>query len=290
MLRIRLDLEKITAISDVKRRDSETQDAASGLVEKLLLQHQTTFSQTIDRHHLHVEERLNRVEALLQMQTSKMHGNQISQIGPRYDKSPPSYRRRPTLPIGPASESLMRSKAEAVGFRLRQRQSACRPTCPCACHDQQRSATPSVLKQTLGQLFVGYAGLPVFGSKCDSLACEKGQIPSVSVEYWFPLGLCWSQIIRLQVAYQTNIGPSLQLSTLRCIPDSAQSVSFALNGNIDGLKSLFAQGFASPRDVSSTRGYSLLRVSPIILPFSILLSGCCNPKLTATVGSVRTAV
>lgn len=283
MLRIRLDLEKITTTSGVEHRDSETEDAASELIEKLLLQHQTSFSQTMDRHHLHVEERLDRVEALLQMQTTKMHGNQISQIGPLHDESPPAYRKRPTLPLSPASESLMRSKAEAVGFRLRQRQSTCRPTCSCACHDQRHSATPSLLKQTLGQLFVGYAGLPVFGSKCDSLACEKGQIPSVSVEYWFPLGLCWSQIIRLQLAYQTNIGPSLQLSTLRCIPDSAQSVSFALNGNVEGLKSLFTQGLASPRDVSSTRGYSLLRVS-------LVPSLVGESMLNEIVGSIRAAV
>lgn len=283
MLRIRLDLEKITTVSGEKNRDSDTDIGASELMGKLLLQHQTSFSQSMDRHHHHVEERLSRVEALLQMQTSKMHGNQISQFGPLHDASPPSYRKRPTLPLSPSSDKIMRSRAEAVGFRLRQRQLTCRPTCSCACHDRQRSATPSVLKQTLGQLFVGYAGLPVFGSKCDSLACEKGRIPSISVEYWFPLGFCWSQIIRLQLAYQANIGPSLQLSTLRCIPDSAESVSFALNGNVEGLKSLFAQGLASPRDVSSTRGYSLLRVS--LTPALAI-----DSELIAIVGFVWAAV
>lgn len=284
MLRMRLDLEKIT-VSGMEQTAFERNNvtATGGLMEKLLLQHQTSFSQTLDRHQTQVEQRLSRIENLLQMQASRMHGNQISQIGPLYDETPPSYRKRPTLPLSPASESLMRSKADSVGFRLRHRQSTCRSTCPCACHDQQRSATPSILKQTLGQLFLGYAGLPVLGNKCDSTACEKGQIPSISVEYWFPLGLCWSQIIRLQIAYETNIGPSLQLSTLRCVPDSVQSVSLALNGNIEGLKNLFAQGLASPRDVSSTRGYSLLRVSIID---SI---GICR-KLTEIVGPLWAAI
>lgn len=36
-------------------------------------------------------------------------------------------------------------------------------------------------------------------------------------------------------------------------------VNFALNGNIDGLKDLFKKGLASPQDVSTTRGYSVLR-------------------------------
>ncbi|KGO77701.1 hypothetical protein PITC_010650 [Penicillium italicum] len=40
---------------------------------------------------------------------------------------------------------------------------------------------------------------------------------------------------------------------------TAQCVSFALNGDIDGLKYLFKNGLASPRDVSTTRGYSVLR-------------------------------
>ncbi len=53
----------------------------------------------------------------------------------------------------------------------------------------------------------------------------------------------------------------MSLSTLRRVPDSAQSVNFALNGNIEGLKDLFIRGLASPRDVSTTRGYSVLRVS-----------------------------
>ena len=87
------------------------------------------------------------------------------------------------------------------------------------------------------------------------------QVPHVSLDYWFPLGFFWSHIVRFQVDYQENIGPQMSLRTLRRIPDSAQCVNFALNGNIDGLKDLFARGLAPPRDVSSSRGYPILRVS-----------------------------
>ena len=61
------------------------------------------------------------------------------------------------------------------------------------------------------------------------------------------------------MTYQPHIGPQFELSTLRRVPDSAQCVNFALKGNIDGLKYLFKKGLASPRDVSTTRGYSVLR-------------------------------
>lgn len=55
-------------------------------------------------------------------------------------------------------------------------------------------------------------------------------------------------------------GLQLQL-TMQCrVPDTAQSITFALKGNIDGLKDLFSRGLASPRDVSESRGFSLMRV------------------------------
>ncbi|KZL85454.1 ankyrin repeat containing protein, partial [Colletotrichum incanum] len=43
------------------------------------------------------------------------------------------------------------------------------------------------------------------------------------------------------------------------VPDTAQSITFAIEGNIAGLEYLFNQGLASPRDVSISRGYSLIR-------------------------------
>lgn len=58
----------------------------------------------------------------------------------------------------------------------------------------------------------------------------------------------------------SNLGPQLQLPTETKVPDTAQSIQFAVKGNIDGLKHLFSQGLASPRDVSSSRGFSLVRV------------------------------
>jgi ankyrin repeat protein len=51
----------------------------------------------------------------------------------------------------------------------------------------------------------------------------------------------------------------MSLEALRRVPDASQCVSFAQTGNIDGLKYLFRHGLASPRDVSDSRGYTLLR-------------------------------
>lgn len=58
-----------------------------------------------------------------------------------------------------------------------------------------------------------------------------------------------------------NPGPQHQLLMMRSVSDTAQSVVGAVNGSIDQLKDLFSSGQASPFDESSSRGYSLLRVS-----------------------------
>ncbi|KAG5801091.1 hypothetical protein H9Q74_007553 [Fusarium xylarioides] len=83
--------------------------------------------------------------------------------------------------------------------------------------------------------------------------------PKVQAEFWFPHNIFWSKIIQIQATYHAVTGPSLQLRTYRHVPDSAPAVNYAMNGNITALRALFAQGLASPVDISYTRGYSLLR-------------------------------
>ncbi|RYP12553.1 hypothetical protein DL765_007255 [Monosporascus sp. GIB2] len=254
MMRIELGLEQLTV-----DKEGPQSSMPSDLLESLFQQQNVVLSQFMAQRYTLVDDRLNRVEALLEAQSTQMHAAQISQIGPLYDTSPPPARRRPTHPMSHQSQERIRTKADAVGFRLRQYRSICQSNCPCSCHSFHRTTSPSFMNRVLGQLFLGYTGLPVLNNGCDTDLCKKGQGPSISAEYWFPLGFCWSQIIRLQLNYETNVGPSLQLSTLRRVADTAQCVTFALNGNVEGLKALFSQGLASPRDVSSTRGYSLLR-------------------------------
>lgn len=65
-----------------------------------------------------------------------------------------------------------------------------------------------------------------------------------------------------------NPGPQFQLPTQTKVPDTAQSIWFAISGDIDGLKNLFRQGLASPRDVSYSRGFSLMRVGLTTLSLS----------------------
>lgn len=185
-----------------------------------------------------------------------MQASQLNQLGDSYGRRP-SFARPPP----PARRQTQHQEADRsghIGLRVA-RLGVCQPGCPCRCYIQSRTSTGGLVDRIFRQMFVGYAGLPLFNGKCNTNSCEKNQNVRVSVEYWFPLGFVWSNIIRFQVTYQPHIGPQLELSTLKRVPDSAQCVNFALNGNIDGLKDLFRRGLASPRDVSTTRGYSMLR-------------------------------
>ena len=205
-----------------------------------------------------IDERMDRVEALMRSQAEQVHTSQSKQLGSIYE--PPTYRRR-RLSQKTSEPANADTPSETIGIGVTQYTSSCTTGCRCVCHKRGKTATPQFVNRVLGQLFVGYTGMPLLSPKCDSDTCKKAQTPNVSLEYWFPLGFFWSQILRLQLTYQPNIGPQAALSTLRQVSDSSMCVDYALSGNIEGLKDLFKKGMASPRDVSSTRGYTLLRVS-----------------------------
>lgn len=239
MMQIRLD---IATISTVTMKSSQDQVALT-----------ETFISSLAG----VDERIARVEEMLQTQAEQVQVNQFRQVGSLYNVS--TAPRRQSSPSTSVYKEPARSHSEGVYVRATPYMVACRPGCLCTCHLQQRSTTPGVLNRVLGQLFVGYAGLPALSPKCNIEGCQKSRASQISLEYWFPWGFFSSTIVRMQVGYQPNIGTIMQLDTLRRVPDTAQCVNFALHGDIKGLKYLFDHGLASPRDVSATRGYSVLR-------------------------------
>ena len=257
MMRVRLDLEALSTVTTESIQNQST--SWNEFLRCLALQHKDVTESVSGTYQL-VDQRISRVEEMLKAQSAQIQASQLAQIGPLYNMGPPSSRRRHSRASSRTRVPQLPARSEAVGVRLTQYATVCRQGCLCACHSQTRSMMGGFMDRMLGRLFVSYAGMPLLSSPCDLDTCDKSQAPRVSVEYWYPLGFCWSQIIQLQIAYQANTGPQISLNTLRRVPDSAQCVSYALNGNIEGLKFLFKHGLASPRDVSSTRGYSILRV------------------------------
>lgn len=247
MVRIRVELEALsTATSQIPEDQNTLRDE---LINSLMMNHGTLMN--------FMDSRINQIEDKLRVQSESIERNQTMQMGVVH--RPPARRRRPPSPI-PQNVDNSSVASQGIGVRVNQYSFKCRPGCGCSCHKQKKSNTSSFMNRVLGQFFIGYAGLPMVSPKCDSAECEKAQIPVVSVEYWFPLGFCWSKIVQFQLSYRSNTGPQVSLSMLRSVPDTAPCVEFALHGNIEGLRSLFRRGMASPLDVSVTRGYTLVRV------------------------------
>jgi hypothetical protein len=141
---------------------------------------------------------------------------------------------------------------------------ACSAWCPCSCHAKQKLeiAGRSVVDKVVGKMFLGYSGLPYISKRCDFGDCAHGQKTKLNVEYWFPW---WFMAMNLKISmqYSRNTGPEMQLTTTRRIPDTAQAITYVMTRDIEGLKSLFRNGLASVRDVSDSRGFSLMRVSNV---------------------------
>ena len=238
MMRIRLDIETISTVTLQSSQDQIAQ--------------QEKFVSSLAG----VDERVSRVEAMLQAQAYQLLANQSKQVGSSYNVSATPPRRSPPLAKNISTTSV---RSEGLGVRVTPYVIVCRSGCACTCHLQQKFSSSALLNRVFGQLFVGYAGLPLISPKCNTQTCQESRASQINLEYWFPLGFFSSTIIRMQAGYQPNIGALVQLDTLRRVPDTAQCVNYALNGDIERLKYLFSQGLASPRDVSTTRGYSVLR-------------------------------
>ena len=207
------------------------------------------------------------MKGVLQEHTAQIEANTVELLSDQNARLDPLIRRPPKKCRQAQSRNqkvLTRKtktpQGEGVAINVCRYALACPTTCVCSCHTKAKAPASALINRVLGQLFVGAAGIPFLSTECDYQACKSSQAPRVSVEYWFPLGVFWSQIVRLQVGYHASMGPQFSLRSLRRVPDSAQCVHYAMQGNIEGLKDLFRRGLASPWDVSSTRGYTLSRV------------------------------
>ncbi len=236
---IMLELRRVTVLHS---NSGQTQEGYSSSITQGLSDHHLALSSRMDQQHRALNDRL---EALGQLILSEKLQDKKSSSG---DPKPS------------ANETKESSNIESLRVLISQR-TPCRNWCPCACHARRKSkvTVPGVMENLLGKMFVGYTGLPVLNKPCDFRGCKDQQASTATMEYWFPWWFV-SMNAKLYLKYLPSTGPQFQLSTTRRVPDSAQSITFAMQGNIDGLKYLFSQGSASPRDVSNSRGYSLIRV------------------------------
>ena len=273
MLRIRLDIEQISTITS--HFSSQTAQERSLFREEILsgiASHRDGVVDHLNQVCRQVDERIAKIERELRAQPDEARPAPLKSM--RVIREPRPISREWKLQCSPGlavTEDFTRTRSEGVRVRLDKYTSTCPTACNCICHTTMRASTPTIIDRVLGQLFISYAGLPLLNPKCDAECCRQSRNPWISLQYWFPLSYFWSQIFCLQVAYRAHLGPQVALSTLRRVPNSALCIKYAITGDIEGLKTLFTRGLASPTDVCSVRGYSLLRVS---MPYVSIMLAC----------------
>ncbi|KAK7455452.1 B-cell lymphoma 3-encoded protein [Colletotrichum acutatum] len=126
MMHVRLCLEELSLkISHSKESVYPEKDAQDEFIQALLNEHHGTMEESLNRSYSQVDERLNKLEALLQAQARDIHTSQVTQVGRLYNASTPPARRRVVRAVSPASAARIQEKSASVGVRLRQARTTC---------------------------------------------------------------------------------------------------------------------------------------------------------------------
>ena len=159
---------------------------------------------------------------------------------------------------------------------------SCGDWCSCVCHKTHRLTSPSFMNLFLGSLFIGYSGLPMNQQLCNERLCRGKRVAMVKVTYHFPR---WAlaRTLHAMINVSSMGEPKLLLRLPRVIHWGSDIFKFAKRGNINGIKTLFSQGLASPFDVDDDDGETALHASTSSLNSMIMMLTFASMPLLATV-------
>ena len=144
------------------------------------------------------------------------------------------------------------------------RLSRCEGHCDCICHSRSLFTTPKILNRFLGQLFIGYAGLPIWIRKCNNATCTNQYARTMQVSYTFP-GWLLMKTVDMAAAMTYNSEPSFGLKVRNRVPSGGATednlFTLARNGRTGDIIELFKQRKASPNDLSAGAGQTAIHVS-----------------------------
>ncbi|EGX48127.1 hypothetical protein AOL_s00081g123 [Orbilia oligospora ATCC 24927] len=136
----------------------------------------------------------------------------------------------------------------------------CDPLCKCVCHRRRNIQSPSILSKLVGDLFIGYNGIPSISPSCTIRNCSRDRSGNMRVQYAFPK---WLLTKMLSVHVRVSQCPEVLIKTwnVRCYNDlKSWENPFYMVGRADleGLSRLFQEGKASSKDIDSNAGHSLI--------------------------------
>ena len=143
----------------------------------------------------------------------------------------------------------------------RRRPFQCSDRCPCSCHIKPAAYTLDGLRSLLGQLFLGYNGLPVAKNPCSHSKCARKMAPTSSVTYFFPSWWVAQRMLSLVARMMAFGSPEVTLKFPRIVPATARIFRHAYLDETDALRALFATGLGSTSDVDAKTGTTPLHVT-----------------------------
>lgn len=183
----------------------------------------------------------------------------------RYHNSLPELKpspevRRPPFGIETTSDAhASRSDTNIQVQATLYRQASCNSRCLCRCHKTHTAKTPKPMEHLIGSLFIGYSNTPLNRKSCNEKMCKQQRSSLLKVNYYFPSWFL-HRMIAIKNIWDPTHGLQISVRTPRVVEYSADVFLIADHGNLDSLKALFAKGLASPFDVASGSGLSLLQV------------------------------
>ena len=142
--------------------------------------------------------------------------------------------------------------------RKRQR-SFCKSSCACRCHQRCMLASSKKWQSIVGQLFVGYTGLPVV-SPCDDIRCQP--IPETLIEfrYYFPEWFM-ARVLEIGIQFSKPLRVAQSLRVDRVVWADSKLFLAARIGDVSALKALLSSREGTPYDVIEGNGETALTVS-----------------------------
>ena len=139
------------------------------------------------------------------------------------------------------------------------RRTPCSGWCSCQCHGLTHYQSPQSYDSILGTLLMGLSGVSFKKRPCNEPSCRRQSIPTFRLNFFF-LQWMMSRAIQFVTRLSYMKGSEVVLRVPRVVPDNVPSLFYAVQGDIEGIKSLFSKGLASPYDVALTNGRTALHV------------------------------
>ncbi|KAL8681077.1 MAG: hypothetical protein Q9186_002789 [Xanthomendoza sp. 1 TL-2023] len=126
------------------------------------------------------------------------------------------------------------------------RRRPCHSACRCTCHRAHRLLSPGILQKLVGNLFLGYSGLPSPFQRCDMLHCRGNSLAHAKMTYRFP---SWFWQRAINITFCSGTSPELLLRFPCVRPYNGDWFDAARDVNVDRLKHLIQRKQASDAEL-----------------------------------------